>query len=150
MTMSRFSYQLPTRNSLRQAVAELDKLFNSMSNDVASVLPKFLTPKVNIYRKDGKYIFDFYVPFVKKEDVEINIEEGSVLNVHVKANQIEDLKDDDYIYREISRGQATRKIDLGEDVDIDSIQAVLKDGILTLTFDPIKPKEPEVKKVNIR
>lgn len=149
MVMSRFSYQLPTRNSLRQAVAELDKLFNSMSNDVASVLPKFLTPKVNIYNKNNKYVFDFYVPFVKKEDVEISIEEGSILTVHVKANQLEDLKDDDYIYREISRGQATRKIDLGDDVDKDSIEAGLKDGILTITFDPIKPKEPEVKKVTI-
>jgi len=142
--LSRFS-GLPTRETLRSMMSELDKVFNEISNDVLDVLPKFFSPKVNIYKKDNDYVLDFFVPYTKKEDIDIQIEDD-ILSVFVKSTQDETIADNQYIIREISRGQATRKIYLGEGINQESLEANLKDGILSITFKPkVTPKSKSIK-----
>lgn len=139
----------PTRSTIQNIVSELDKFFNNLYSDDFKILPKFLSPKVNVYKKAGKYFLDFFVPYAKKEDIDIQIE-NDILTVHVKTRRDETIKDDDFIIREVSRGQATRAIVLGEDVDQESIKASLKDGILTITFNSKVKAKQTSKKIEIK
>lgn len=144
---------LPTKVDLSNTMYDefnkvIDEFFKPANQNVSISNGKFYNPKVNAYKKGDKYTLDFVIPFAKKEDINIEVTPDSILVVHVVAHQDEEVKDEDYIIREITRGSCTRRIQLGDDVDLDSIKADFKDGVLNLTFDA-KQKEPKARRIAI-
>lgn len=143
-----------TRTSLSTPLLEeFDKFFNEFANSFGSTIKtqqgKIQSPRINAYRRDGKYCIDAAVPMASKDDIDLELEEN-MLKITVKAHQDRDVSDNDYIIREISRGQMTRVLALGEDVDADSAKSSFKDGVLHIEFDAKKVEEEnKVKKLNI-
>jgi len=143
-----------TRTSLSTPLLEeFDKFFNEFANSFGSTIKtqqgKIQSPRINAYRRDGKYCIDAAVPMASKDDIDLELEEN-MLKITVKAHQDKDVSDNDYIIREISRGQMTRVLALGEDVDADSAKSSFKDGVLHVEFDARKVEEEnKVKKLNI-
>ena len=143
-----------TRTSLSTPLLEeFDKFFNEFANSFGSTIKtqqgKIQSPRINAYRRDGKYCIDAAVPMASKDDIDLELEEN-MLKITVKAHQDKDVSDNDYIIREISRGQMTRVLALGEDVDADSAKSSFKDGVLHIEFDAKKVEEEnKVKKLNI-
>jgi HSP20 family protein len=143
-----------TRTSLATPLLdEFDKFFNEFANSFGSTIKtqqgKNQSPKINAYKKDGKYCVDAAVPMTSKDDLEVEIEEN-LLKINVKAHQDKEVSENDYIIREISRGQMTRVLSLGEDIDVDSAKTSFKDGVLHIEFDAKQiEEENKVKKLVI-
>jgi len=132
---------------------EFDKTFNEFSKLTGdfTITPfgKSSTPKLNAYELDNKYYLDFYVPMATKDDVKVEIKDRT-LKVEVKSTNDEKVSNDKYFYREVSRSASTRYVGLGDDIDLDSISAELKDGVLKISFDKISNNKEESKVVTVK
>lgn len=145
--------RLPTRDGFTTSILEdIDKFFNDFLRPYTtgsfSTYGKGQSPKLNAYKKNGKYYLEVFVPFAKKEDIDVVINDR-VLKVSVVSRQDKDIKDADYIIREVSRGQCVRELTLGEDIDVDSVKVTFKDGVLLIAFDAVA-ETPKVKKIEIK
>jgi len=128
-----------TRSSLSTPLLdEFDKFFNEFANSFGATIKaqqgKNQSPRINAYRRDGKYCIDASVPMASKDDLDVEIEEN-LLKITVKAHQDNEVSENDYIIREISRGQMMRVLSLGEDIDVGSAKTSFKDGVLHVEFD---------------
>ena len=143
-----------TRASLSTPLLdEFDKFFNEFANSLGATIKtqqgKNQTPRINAYRKNGKYCIDAAVPMASKDDLDVEIEEN-LLKITVKAHQDKEVSENDYIIREISRGQMTRILSLGEDIAVDSAKTSFKDGVLRIEFNARQIEEDnKIKKLVI-
>jgi HSP20 family molecular chaperone IbpA len=151
MTRTLFPF---TRTSLSAPLLdEFDKFFNEFANSFGATIKaqqgKNQSPRINAYKKDGKYCIDGAVPMASKDDLDVEIEEN-LLKITVKAHQDKEVSENDYIIREISRGQMTRILSLGEDIDVDSAKTSFKDGVLHIEFNARQIEEDnKIKKLVI-
>ena len=138
---------------------ELDEFFNSFFSPktLSSVKNRVNYPKLNIWSKDNNLVVECAVPGIKSEDIKIEIQEGNdsfgnsrVLKISGNMNFSDERKDADYHIRELSSRHFERSITLPTDA-VGDPEALLKDGILTLTWKtkPIEVK-PAVKLIPIK
>lgn len=117
---------------------EFDKFFNEFATSLGSTIKtqagKNQSPRINAYRRDGKYCIDAAIPMASKDDIEVEIEEN-LLKIVVRAHQDKEVSENDYIIREISRGQMTRVLSLGDDIDVESARTTFRDGVLHVEFN---------------
>jgi HSP20 family protein len=105
------------------------------------------TPSVDISETTAEYVIEAEIPQVKKEDVRVTLEHG-VLTVRGMRRQKAEEKGRKYHRVERSYGSFVRSFSLPDAVDDAQVQAVFKDGILTLHLpksERAKPKAIEVK-----
>ena len=105
------------------------------------------TPSVDISETTAEYVIKAEIPEVKKEDVKVTLEHG-VLTVQGMRRQEAEEKGKKYHRVERSYGSFVRSFSLPDLVDDAQVQAVFKDGILTLHLpksEKAKPKAIEVK-----
>lgn len=144
--------KLPARDGFTASIIEdIDKFFNEFmrpySSETFSTYGKNQSPKLNVYRRNGKYHLEVFVPFAKKDDIDVEINDR-ILRISIANRQDRELTDADYIIREVSRGQATRELSLGDDVDAESANVTFKDGVLEITFNAVK-ESPRIKKIPV-
>ena len=135
------------KNSLMNRNRGYD-LFDGFFDDMFA--DPFFTSSNNIMRtditeKDGNYILDIELPGFKKEDVNIELNDG-YLTVSAKTNESDEEKDKkgNIIRSERYYGNASRSYYVGEDVKPEDIKAKYDNGVLKLTLPSNKP---EVKKI---
>ena len=105
------------------------------------------TPAVDISETTAAYVINVEIPEVKKEDVSVTLEHG-VLTVKGMRRQEAEEKGRKYHRVERSYGRFVRNFSLPDMVDDAQVQAVFKDGILTLHLpksEKARPKAIEVK-----
>lgn len=100
---------------------------------------------VDVYQDDQGYVVKAAVPGVKPEDVDVTVEDD-VLRIKAESKQEQEVKEDQYLRREIRWGAVQRAMRLPADVDVDKIAANFENGILTLRL----PRKPEVKPRTIK
>ncbi|MBI9013691.1 MAG: Hsp20/alpha crystallin family protein [Clostridiales bacterium] len=134
-------------------------LLNVGFNDFSSMLDDFFTGnwpvrrnlagdtfKIDIQDSEKTYIVEAELPGVKKEDINITLNEGK-LNLSVKKEEFSENKAKNYIHRERMYAQMARTIFLA-DADDKSIKAKLEEGVLTITV-PKKEKTDQSKHIQI-
>jgi HSP20 family molecular chaperone IbpA len=84
------------------------------------------TPHIACTKKDDKYYYCLDLPGVKKNDVEVSIEDKSLLVNWVRSNTSHSKQIS--LYNSVS------------DLDLDSCEAALEDGVLTISFQVFKEK----------
>ena len=99
------------------------------------------TPKVDVCESTDNYLVEAEMPGVNKYNVDVKFEEG-VLTIlgRVLPDQFTSYKQ---IYSEYELGNFERAFQVSDDVDLDRIQASIKDGILKLILpkkEALKPK----------
>ena len=135
---------------------ELDHIFNEVFNGQYFAGKKSKGyPLVDIIRQDNSLILQFTVPGVNLDDINVNVTEdesnGLLLEVSGKlSDEYKSFKDENYHIRELSSQEFRRVIRLPDDVINSEPLAVLKNGILILTFELSKPVEPETKVRNVK
>ena len=94
-------------------------------------LPTF-EPQVDIVGKSGSLVILADMPGVRKEDVEVVLESGTLtISAEVHPSQYEGME----IQRqEYDVGNYQRHFRLGEGLDDEKVQAVIKNGVLCLTI----------------
>ena len=86
------------------------------------------------------YDIEIDLPGVKKEDIEIKIEDD-YLTVNAVRRFKKELKEDDYYLCESNFGLISRSFALGDNLNRDNIQAKYEDGRLYLTFEKVEQKK---------
>jgi len=132
-----------------QASRGLNKIFNRLKSgfepgrDFAfsgeregKGLSDFMTMSVpvDVKESDSSIDFKFEVPGVKKENINIKVEDGCLCVEGTKERELKEEKDE-YSFAERSYGRFERTIQLPDNVNEDSISAQLKDGILSIKLE---------------
>ncbi len=103
-------------------------------------------PPVDIIDKNEEVIIKADMPGVKKEDIDISLQDGTlVLRGEIKNE--EGAPDDSFIYSGRNRDSYARSIDLPVKIDAANIRANLKDGVLCIHLP--KARELQPKKINV-
>jgi HSP20 family protein len=102
---------------------------------------------VDFYQTDGKYVIECELPGVRKEDITVKAS-GKQLHIHAPAQAHLKEKGTRYFYAGRFYGEFVRTIDLPEMIDVEKIDAVHKDGVLTLTIPA--PKEIKTERIPVK
>ena len=93
-----------------------------------------LKMKIDVKEDDKSFTVKADIPGVKKEDIQIDIEDDHIsLRAEVKQEK-EERKDEKIVYSERAYGMVSRSFTLPVDVDAKAAKAEYKDGVLNLTL----------------
>ena len=133
--------------SLRQAMDQLmEDSFVRPSRSVG-VMNREIQPLIDMYQTKDELVVKATVPGVKEDDIEINIADD-VLTIKGKAEGRQEVKDEDYLYREHYHTSFARSIGLPGSLKTEKAEASTDDGVLTIRIpkaEEAKPKKVEVK-----
>ena len=111
--------------------------------DAESTVPGQLA--VDVYETKEKLVVKARTAGVNKNDLDVNISDNTLsIRGTLSANEEDVLN---YFVQECYWGEFSRSIALPVPVKEDEIEAVLKDGVLTISFN--KVKQDTVKKIQI-
>src|SRR5512134_3467057 len=90
--------------------------------------------KIDVKEDEKSFTVKADIPGVKKEDIQVDIEEDRIsLRAEVKQEK-EEKKDEKVVYSERSYGMVSRSFSLPAEVDAKGAKAEYKDGVLNLTL----------------
>ena len=146
------SKDLSIFNSLRPFSIGFDDMFdqfeNMLGNGALTMQSNY--PPYNI-RKTGKdnYAIEVALAGFSKDDVEVEFED-KLLTVKTKhINKSDDNSaDEEIIHKGISQRQFVRSFTIADDVKVG--EALLKDGLLTISCERIIPEHKKKKLIKIR
>lgn len=104
------------------------------------------SPTHDVIENDDEFIVELELAGVKKDDIEINAENGT-LTIDAKRNRDNDLK---YNRKERYSGKFKRIFNLPDNVDTENICASYVDGILTLTIPKTMEESKKKKQIEIK
>jgi len=106
---------------------------------------QYLIPSVNIYETENEYVLTAELPGVNKENLNVSIDNKTLIIEGKIENYTENLTLE---HEEYTVANYYRTFNVGESIDKEKIEAVIKNGVLTLTL----PKAPEIKprKIDIK
>jgi HSP20 family protein len=131
--------------SLRNAMNRLFEDFTSDIEDIGSTslsqsLQSFM-PKCDLEEKEDRILLTAELPGMSEKDVQVEMNKD-YLTVRGDKKSCHEEKDGGRYFSERSYGGFERTIRLPADVNREKIDAVFKDGVLTVSM----PKSPEAKK----
>lgn len=107
----------------------------------------YIIPTVDISETDDSFILKADMPGVKKDDLDIVID-NEELEIKGKFSQAYLGNDDELIYQEYKAYDYYRKFNIGNNIDNDKVIAEINQGILNLTLpkrEKLKPKKIDIK-----
>ena len=86
-------------------------------------------PRVNMYEKGDNILIDAELPGLRKEDIDVSIEDHR-LTLRGERKEEKETKEEDFYRRERSYGSFTRSLNLPNSVATNKVEASYKDGVL--------------------
>jgi HSP20 family protein len=106
-------------------------------------------PAVDIYQDRNNLYVEVSLVGVKPENVEVSIEDN-ILTIQGKAEEKKEIKEKDYLRKEIRRGTFRRVIKLPVEVKGDKALAESAGGMLKITIPKVAKAIPKTKRVPIK
>ncbi len=131
--------------SAKELGQEISKGVEVVGNKLSDVYDNLAShlPFANLAKKaDSSFHLEVDLPGVKKEDVEIKIEDG-VLSVSAIRKYKNELTRENYYLCESAFGKFERRFVLPESVDTERVDAKLEDGRLTIALQKTKKAKPK-------
>jgi len=108
------------------------------------------SPRVDIKEKDDHFEISAELPGVKKEDIDVKLENG-ILSLQAETRQESKEEENGKVIRQERRyGTFFRSFDVGTQVHEGDVHAEFNDGILKIVAPRVKEEKPEVKRISIR
>jgi len=107
------------------------------------------SPRMDVADIGDKIEITAELPGMDENDVVLSLD-NNVLTIKGERKQEQTEKTKNYYLKEISSGQFRKAVRLPENVDGTKIDAVFKNGILTITVPKLPAKEDTAKKIPIR
>ncbi len=119
---------------------DIDNFFEGFFNDklFPTLYKNSVQMKVDVKENENEYILEAELPGVKKDEVNLQIDEDR-LTISVQKEEKAEEEKDDYIRRERSYSSMTRSFAI-DNVDTENVNAKYADGVLTITL-PKKQQE---------
>lgn len=124
---------------------ELDKGFNHLMNEVLKPEAEAEIP-TTVLEADAHYLVHFDLPGLTEDQIDVSLEKG-ILKVVAQRGQAE-ADGVTVVANERRFGELRRQVKLTGEVDADSVDAELKNGVLTVRV--AKPTSVLPKKIQIR
>jgi HSP20 family protein len=102
---------------------------------------------LDVYQTKDNVVIKSTIAGVKSEDLDITIA-NDMVTIKGERKKEEEAKEDDYFYQECYWGSFSRSIILPVDIDVEGVEADLKDGILTVILP--KAAKAKTKKIKIK
>ena len=120
-------------------------VFNDFLNTDFMPRANSTAPAVNVKENEKAYVMEVAAPGIKKECCRINVDqEGNLsLSIENKSEHKEENKKQHYLRREFSYSNYEQTYTLPEDVNRQSIQAKVENGILTITLPKVTKEEKQ-------
>jgi len=106
-----------------------------------------LNPALDVHQTGDEIVVSASLAGVKPEDVQITLT-GQTLQIRGEIRADEEVKRDQYLYRERRYGSFNRQLQLPVHVEGEQAQATFENGVLTLRIpkaEDVKPKQIEIK-----
>lgn len=98
-------------------------------------------PSVDVLEKENLITVKVALPGVSKNDIKIEVHEN-MFTIKGEHKTEKEEKKEDYYRKEIGCGSFYRSVELPADVEAESANAVLKDGVLEVTLKKASPSKP--------
>jgi HSP20 family protein len=134
----------------REMEAWRNAVLNEMLNEIPASTYREDRPwalALDVAETEDKFIVKASLPGINPDDLEITFTDN-VLSIKGEIKEEQDIEEGKYHLRERRYGLFQRSIALPVPVDADHIEAVYKDGVLTLSIpkvEEIKPRKISVK-----
>ncbi len=102
-----------------------------------------LVPAIDVVENDNEYLIKAEIPGVKKEDLNVSVQDG-MLTINAESRYEDEQKKDGRLIRQERRyGKYVRSMRLGKDVDSSRVKAEYRDGILELKLPKVEEVKPK-------
>lgn len=105
-------------------------------------------PSCDIVETDKEYRIRLELPNVKKEDVQITLDQG-MLTVQGERKEEKEEESGRFHRRELKYGTFLRRFTLPDEVDSEKVDARFHDGMLTVTVPKSETKQSKAKQITI-
>jgi HSP20 family protein len=116
-----------------------------IKKDVYDQDENVIVPPVDIYENENEYVIKADIPGVKKENIDITIDNNEL---SISGRVADEEKSRENIkYSEFTLYNFFRSFNIGNDIDNNKVTANVCDGVLTLTLpkkEEVKPKKIEI------
>ncbi|UCE99607.1 MAG: Hsp20/alpha crystallin family protein [Planctomycetota bacterium] len=134
------------RGDLARLHRDMDDLFNAFFGSWPTMtLERAVWPAVDVSEDENAIVVKAEVPGCHADDIDISVH-GNTLRVSGEKKKEEEKKEKGYYHFERSYGSFRRDINLPTDVDPSKIEAVCKDGVLSVTV----PKAEQAKALKVK
>lgn len=136
----------------RGSLLDLDNFFDQFASPArlgGGGKEGFFSPRIDVSETRDSYQISAEIPGVKKEDINITLEDG-VLTLEAEVHREEKEEKEGRVIRSERRyGKYMRSFNLGSDVSESEIDASFKDGVLTLKAPKREPSQPQRQRIEI-
>ena len=143
-------YKRPIANPYTRSfdlMNEFFKTFEQMQEESSNLMD--FNPNVNTRESDEAYYIEVDLPGIKKENVDISVEDN-ILTISGSREYKEEVKEEDYYKIESRYGNFSRSFTLPEKVDVENIHASSTDGVLEVVIPKLKVITEKSKKIEIK
>ncbi|MGY8966307.1 MAG: Hsp20/alpha crystallin family protein [Flavobacteriales bacterium] len=123
----------------------VDELFNQDRRVRTSSISS-TTPAVNLIEQDTQFLIELAAPGNKKEDFEIEIEDG-ILSISSSNKEDNTSEKETFTRHEFSYNSFRRSFTIPESVDVSSIEATYNEGVLLIKLLKLEEALPQPKKL---
>ncbi len=100
---------------------------------------------IDVYQTSEAIVVKSTIAGVKPEDIDISIN-NDMLTIRGRREMMDEVKDEDYLFRECYWGSFSRSIILPVEIEPDRVEAFLENGVLTVVL----PKAKASKQISIK
>lgn len=141
------------RNTFWDAPDPLDMVVSVFDNTPASSFARdaHAVASTNVDWKETptEHVFKADLPGLKKEEVQVQVEDGRTLSISGQRTKEEVQKTDTWHRVERSGGQFMRKFRLPENANLDHITAKVENGVLTVVVPKEEKKKPKTRSIEV-
>ena len=145
----RFLVKQTPDNFIKSVNDEISSILNRHFDDLYPESTQDLSMPIEICDKKDEYDIRAELPGVKKEDLDIDLNENYLT---IRAQKTEEHNEEDKSYKksEFQYGEFSRMIYLPQDVDYEKIDAKLEHGILKIKAPKLEKSKDAVKKITVK
>ena len=145
MNTSRALSLLDNFNQLTPYAVGFDRIFDNLSRYTTDNVQSTGFPPYNI-RKEGdyNYVIEMALAGFGKDDIEVEVADGTLSVRSVKENS----EDDSTVYRGISYRRFERKFTMADDIVVNG--AKLENGMLTVDLERVVPEEKKPRLISVK
>ena len=119
---------------------EFDRLGSALFSAMNGVSTPLSMP-LDVHRESDRYVLKADLPGVDPQSIDVSVD-GSWLAIRAERSSDTESHEGQWLLRERSDSSVERRIALGDDVDVDTIQADYHDGVLSVVVPIAESARP--------
>ena len=118
---------------------DMDRMFRGFFDDEGGL--KSGRPRVDIREDENGYVLEAELAGLSEKDIEVKVEDD-LLHLSAAHDQESEEKEEGYLVRERRGARFARSFVLPKDAEREKIEAVFKNGLLTLSIPKVEAAKP--------